>query len=240
MIFIGDIHGHIEILKEKITAAGFQQQNFIQVGDFGLTGIGGINNELDRLIQLDGFLEAGNNKLFIMRGNHDFKYFWDFRETFPLRNIMLVRDYEVLTIENKNVFFLGGGISINRHYLTPGKDYWPNEIVEFDILKLRGAMLKDVDIVVTHIAPVEAWPSSFSLFAECCIYDETKIGNDLRRELEMEREQMSQVLKYAIESGCKLWYYGHYHKNVETETAKVHFQCIGEGSLFDTVTGNIL
>jgi len=74
MVLIGDLHGGYPELLNKIKKYKLENTSFIQVGDWGL---GFQRRELDikALVQIDSFLREQANRLYIIRGNHDNKWF---------------------------------------------------------------------------------------------------------------------------------------------------------------------
>lgn len=233
MVIIGDLHGGYPEILYKIKKFGLTKTAFIQVGDWGL---GFQHKELDikALSQIDKFLREKENHLYILRGNHDNKWFWDHRDTFNLRNVKLVKDYEVLEIENQQVIFIGGGISIDRLSRTSGKDYWPDEEIQFDEALLKSACAQGIDIAISHVAPKETWPYTFDPIVLNFIVKEMAVGKDLATDLENERQIMSQIYSYLKAAGCKQWYYGHYHESYMEERDGLIFRCVAIQEMYDT------
>ncbi|NLU96295.1 metallophosphoesterase [Chitinophaga sp. Ak27] len=233
MVIIGDLHGGYPEILYKIKKFGLEKTAFIQVGDWGL---GFQHKELDIkvLSQIDKFLREKENHLYILRGNHDNKWFWDHWDTFNLRNVKLVQDYEVLEIENQRVFFIGGGISIDRLSRTPGNDYWPDEEIQFDEALLKSACAQGIDIAISHIAPKETWPYTFDPIVLNFIVKEMAAGKDLATDLENERQIMSQIYSYLKAAGCREWYYGHYHESHMEERDGLIFRCVAIQEMYDT------
>lgn len=233
MIIIGDLHGGYPEILYKIKKFGLTKTVFIQVGDWGL---GFQHKELDikALSQIDKFLREKENHLHILRGNHDNKWFWDHRDAFNLQNTKLVQDYEVLEIENQRVFFIGGGISIDRLSRTSGKDYWPDEEIQFDEALLKSACAQGIDIAISHVAPKETWPYTFDPIVLNFIVKEMAAGKDLATDLENERQIMSRIYSYLKAAGCREWYYGHYHESHMEERDSVIFRCVAVQEMYDT------
>jgi len=78
-----------------------------------------------------------------------------------LKNIEFVKDYSLLNINNENVFFIGGSISIDRHrrnFLTHWEEEKIKTLENFDFLE-NGTK---IDTVVTHNAPSSFYPPLFS------------------------------------------------------------------------------
>ncbi len=232
MIIIGDLHGGYPEILYKIKKFGLEKTVFIQVGDWGL-GFQHRDLDIKALSQIDKFLKEKENHLYILRGNHDNKWFWDHRDSFDLQYVKLVQDYEVLEIENQRVFFIGGGISIDRLNRTSGKDYWPDEEIIFDEAMLQSACARDIDIAISHVAPKETWPYTFDPIVLNFV-KEMAAGKDLATDLENERQTMSQIYSSLKAAGCREWYYGHYHESHMEEREGVIFRCVVIQEMYET------
>ena len=111
MYFIGDTHGMRPVFS-IVDRFKIEKSNLIHVGDFGL-GFVSIMQDVKNLEVIDEMLIDTQNKLFVVRGNHDNPIFWDKSKGLnlpKLHNIHLVDDYSVLDIENKKILCVGGGI----------------------------------------------------------------------------------------------------------------------------------
>jgi UDP-2,3-diacylglucosamine pyrophosphatase LpxH len=223
---IGDLHGEYINLLYKITKLELTNTTFIQAGDFGL-GFHDLNYDLQTLTSLNKFLKQRNNKLYIVRGNHDNPFFWKHCQELHLTNIFFAQDYEVLIIEDQRVLCIGGGISIDRLNRTPGKDYWPDEEFVLNEALLEKACETEIDIVVTHIAPDNVWPYMFTPVVNHYVSREP----GLAAALDLERRNMRKVYKRVLQAGCKQWYYGHYHQSIVEEKDGVLFRCLDIGEM---------
>lgn len=233
MIIIGDLHGTYPEILYKIKKFGLEKTSLIQVGDWGL-GFQHKALDIKALSQIDNFLREKENYLYILRGNHDNKWFWDYRDTFNFHHLKLVQDYEVIEIENRKVFFIGGGISIDRLRRTIGKDFWPDEEIRFDESLLKLSCTQGIDIAISHIAPGEAWPYTFDPIVLNFIVKEMEAGRDLAGDLKNERQIMSKIYSSIKAAGCKEWYYGHYHESHMEEKDGLIFRCVAIQEMYDT------
>jgi predicted phosphodiesterase len=232
MIIIGDLHGGYPDILYKIKKFQLEKTVFIQVGDWGL-GFQHPDLDIRALHQIDKFLTSQQNQLYIVRGNHDNKWFWDNRDRFSFDAIKLVQDYEVMTIGHRKILFIGGGISIDRLGKIPGQGYWPDEELYFDAPLLQAACADGINTMITHIAPKEAWPYTLSPLVHHYIEKEYAAGRDLTSELENERQVMSHIYAAVKAAGCQEWYYGHYHEsNVEIKD-EIIFRCVAIQEMYD-------
>lgn len=232
MILIGDLHGSVSMLAYRINKGGLSKKSIIQVGDFGL-GYLPKEAEIHNLMVIDGYLREADSYLYIVRGNHDNPKYW-YEYNFPLTNIYLVKDYTVIKIEDKNILFIGGGISIDKIDRIEDVDYWKDEVVRYtneDIFSVRTQLESiqetTIDIIVSHIAPSFVFPLQFNNIVEYYI----KRDPSLKQKLLEERKIMDKV--FEIFRPAK-WYYGHYHKNMDTNVLGTEFKCLGIMSIWDT------
>jgi DNA repair exonuclease SbcCD nuclease subunit len=218
MIFVGDIHAEFNELISSLKKHDIRDMSVIQVGDFGI-GFDLPKKELRRLKFLNEFLESKNIKLYAIRGNHDDPTYFNGEFNFDkFSNIMLVPDYTLITIDDNNILFVGGAISIDR-YANPkvthnwkswggrkeGKNYWKDEGFIFDEDKIKS--FRDVDIVVTHTSP-GFLPPLLKIGAEIWFESDPSLEN----ELDKERRELSDM-HYLLrqKNNFKYWFYGHYH-----------------------------
>lgn len=137
MIAIGDVHGKIDTLAKKLYT--FDNEIFIQVGDFG---IGFLEDYYIR--RLDDSLVPNNNKLYIIRGNHDDPSY--FKHPPKYKQIELLKDYSVITDKDgREILCIGGGVSIDRTHRTKDISWWEDESMFYKKTK------KKFDILITHV-----------------------------------------------------------------------------------------
>ncbi len=224
LYFIGDTHGDFAELAHKLAVRGIRDSHLVQVGDFGL-GFGNKNEEELKLKTLNKTLKAGNNLLYVIRGNHDDPSY--FQKWMKISNIRLVPDYSVLELGGYSVFLAGGAISIDRKIRREGIDYWKEEEFVFDTGKLETVIgeIKNIDIVVTHTAPSEFWPFDFNNLVRAY----ARRDNDLIADLSKERELHSKLLKYITNDfKPSHWYYGHFHTTHDDEYSGIKYFALGE------------
>jgi Icc-related predicted phosphoesterase len=133
-----------------------------------------------------------NVKIYWCDGNHeDFDSIKQIEniEIFP--NIFYMERGSILRLKDgRKVLFIGGALSIDKHLRTPGRDWFPEELIsQKDICVLPD---EKIDIVISHTAPKEFILNDYH---EDYVKDPT-------------RDALSYVLnKYHP----KLWYFGHMH-----------------------------
>lgn len=243
MYFLGDTHGMRPVLsiidKHKI-----ENSNIIHVGDFGL-GFVSIDQDLKNLYLIDEALMETNNHLYVVRGNHDNPIFWDRSKglnLLKLHNLHLVDDYQVAKIEDKNILFVGGGISIDRLVRKSDKPYptwWEDEVFKWSPEKMNRVAnsIDKVDIVVTHSAPSFCYPVGTNAPIVNDWHDlELQHGYNLKSELEEERRQIDFLHDHIMARYQPThWFYGHFHHSKLTKKGKVQYKLLNVNELYELV-----
>lgn len=234
MYMMGDTHGIRPVFsiidRNKIT-----DSHLIHVGDFGL-GFVSIMQDVKNLEVIDEMLIDTQNKLFVVRGNHDNPIFWDKSKGLnlpKLHNIHLVDDYSVLDIENKKILCVGGGISIDRQIRKDDRPYpswWKDEEFQWHPGKFNRVVNNHntMDIIVTHSAPSACYPRGVDAPIVNDWHNvELEHGNNLKGELQMERKKID-MLKDAVLKAYKPtnWFYGHFHTSKTEIIDLVKFQAL--------------
>jgi DNA repair exonuclease SbcCD nuclease subunit len=234
MYFVGDLHSLFKELLKKIEKEDIKDEIIIVLGDngFGLTNIDDENNINYVKNVLDPFLKERNIKVYAIRGNHDDKRFYMGKYMNFFKNIFLVPDYTVLKLEDKNILFIGGAISVDR-IARKNKElndenlagrclsYFDNECLTLtDFQKQFLEKLTDIDIVATHTAPSWCPP-----FLNIKVDGDYKLADDITKE----REIMSEIFDILKKNNkISKHYYGHFHKNMFTEVDKIDHECLDE------------
>jgi UDP-2,3-diacylglucosamine pyrophosphatase LpxH len=229
LIFIGDVHSEFYELAHRLTVRKIRDSVLVQVGDFGV-GFYEKQVEKENLAILNKTLEASNNLLYVIRGNHDDPAY--FKKGQRIGNIQFVPDYSTLELEGYTVFLAGGAISIDRTSRIEGKNYWKEEefVLDAEWLETSLKEVKKIDIVVTHNAPTEFWPFEISNL----VWAYARRDDDLISHLAKEREMHSKLLKYLTgKFAPSHWYYGHYHTIVDGKYNNLKYQALGESQLLE-------
>ncbi len=101
---------------------------------------------------------------------------------------------EIMTIDNKTFFCLGGACSIDKMYRTPYLSWWPEEEITYHDIDNAIANLEKVDnkvdYVITHCCDTHTVIKAFGFRRDVCSDQLTFIDK---------------VVEY------KHWFFGHYH-----------------------------
>jgi len=217
--FVGDIHGHFSKLSFLIRQFDIKNSYIIQVGDFGV-GFHKDNYYKTELSKVDEVLKKRKIELFVIRGNHDNpEWFKESNHPFGLDNILLLKDYSELTLNNKHFLFVGGAVSVDRFQRTPYKDFWYDE--EF-VLKLEHEFpYRDrvFDVVVTHTRPAVC--GAFKGFNNINYY--ILQDADLKEDLITESNAMDKLWEFTKP---KNWFYGHFHESHTIDHENTKFRCL--------------
>ena len=247
ILYLGDIHGNFRIISQYIDQYDIKDAHIIQVGDFGI-GFCTLDKEKRMLEMLHHKLVKNNVFVWAIRGNHDFKPYFD-NDPFGLTNIKLVKDYTILNLEGKNILCIGGAISVDRMWRKTNKQlqgiyeeyteangidsWWPNELFVLDEKKL--VEMRDINIVVTHTCPNYCPPDNtfgFGPFVEGIIRDTGDV--DLRTDLHFERNQVTNAFAILkMNNNIDNHYYGHFHRSDTININGTKHRLLGIGELFE-------
>lgn len=205
MIYVtGDTHADIDI--GKLSTTKFPQQKnltkedyLIICGDFGLVWDGS-----RREIYWQDWLTDKNFTTLWVDGNHEnFDILYEFplidkfggkvREIAP--GIFHLDRGQVLTIDNKKIFVMGGARSHDKVYRKEHISWWKEEMPSNEEMERAIAALDEnnwtVDYVLTHCAP----RTIQTMIADW--YENDPLVSFLER--------------VRVDLNFKRWYFGHYH-----------------------------
>lgn len=215
LLFLGDIHHEFReigfYIKERYK---IENADIIQVGDFG-AGFYKINYYNTELKRLNEILKKLNNKMYVIRGNHDDPSFFD--GSWKLSNLELIPDNTVLELEDESIFCLGGAVSVDRiRRIKDGHDgYWENEKIAPDWEKIKK--LRGLTGIVAHSCPDFAPP-----IRKSNIEFALKNDSSLLADLNEERDTLTKVFhELALTNNLSFWCYGHFHGNEEMSNKPV-------------------
>ncbi len=216
MILLGDTHS-IRPIFDIIEKNNIENSNIVHVGDVGL-GFQEITRDISNLLTLDELMLETGNRIYLCRGNHDHPDFWKKNRIWlpKFHNIIFCEDYSIHKIEERNVLFVGGGISIDRTYrrdMNP-PSYWEDEEFVLDIFNEN--LKQDIDIVITHSAPDFCNPRGVDApIVNDWAKVEMQYGMNLKGDLIGERSNISALHTTIFTNGNTPthWCYGHFHSS---------------------------
>ena len=198
----GDIHGEFELFEKFIYDE--KPDIILQCGDFGIWPKFNNLNILSGNKKYKFNLKIPNyTKLFFCDGNHEDHDYLDeineLNENEIFSNIFYMKRGSVLTINNKNILFMGGADSIDKRERTIKLDWFTQEIIsQKDIYNLPDV---NIEIVISHTCPEYVFDIvNTKFFGRCTKYnDPSRIALDYVFE------------KYKP----KKWYFGHFHQTMQ-------------------------
>ena len=219
-IFItGDMHGEYSRFEDE-RLKGLKEGDYLIVcGDFGFIWASEKKDDFEILVenkQLDDLEKTLPYTVLFIDGNHEN---FDRLEKYPeaekfgnkvhkiRENIYHLERGRVYTIEEKNIFCMGGAASIDKYMRIPGLSWWHQELPSEEEYERATESLKQCnykfDYVLTHTAPVEVIK---------------QMGFNPYRSEDLE---LTSYLSYVMEQ-CpfKQWYFGHWHIDEEIELTK--------------------
>ena len=206
MLVCGDIHGKFKSLIDYIKTYDIRDENILFCGDFGL-GFDTPKKDIAIIRYMNYSCKSRNIHFYIVRGNHDNPSFWlSPTHNLSSKNVHLVPDNTVLNIEGKNVLFLGGSVSVDRVDRIMDHNWWRDEVFVLDEELLKS--LRDIDIVVSHTAPLFCFPQTINIFVQEQIYKDNQLWYDINKE----RKDLEKAYNILKENNTLLyWLYGHFH-----------------------------
>lgn len=245
---VADIHGLPHLILDNIRKYDLRDCVIIVAGDIGL-GFHPYMSHYQKYFTINKELEARNINVFLVRGNHDDKsYFEELKINFA--NIKSIPDYTVITVGDKNILCVGGGISIDRKYrksrykaiVKNFKEQIP-KVTEEDLkdmvlplyfddeqVVLNTELVDDItdwginiDYVVTHSAPNFCFPKD-----KFNIKGWLKEDKNLEFDIDNERNTLTSLYIYLKDKKhyLKHWAYGHFHIHIDDMYEGVKFTAI--------------
>ncbi len=229
LFIVGDIHGEFTKLVHDITFIHKLKNSVIIVaGDSGFwyhkPGY------YERIwYRLKKRLDAANNMLLCVRGNHDNPWYYDPANWSGYDRWKTVQDHEILDILGKKILCIGGATSVDQEHRHQwnnkeerrGSDrriWWkherPNKIQE-------SHLPNKVDIIISHEAPIQIGP---------VIYRSEDMDLDIYRNICEDRDYLGMVLQ---ELKPKHWYFGHYHNSFSGTFGPTLYHGLSIGELIE-------
>lgn len=213
IFYVGDIHGKYKTLSFDLhNRYHIQDSLVICVGDIGL-GFDKLNYYIHIFSKIQKALSKNNNTLVFMRGNHDNPAWFTGNHVIDtlFNNIIIAPDYSIIEQGNDKLLLIGGGLSIDRKTRRLNKDYWIDEKIDLTLENIDFLRnLKDINIIVSHIAPKGTWPYIIDINTQ----ERAKIDKTLINEDNQQRGLLYNIYNILKQNGNKItnWYYGHYHE----------------------------
>lgn len=206
LCIVGDIHGEFCELNWMIWQKNIKDTAFIVAGDFGLGFYKpGYYEKIYHRIKKK--LEANNNCILGLRGNHDDPEYYNPESSLFLDypRFKALPDYYRLIWGDREILVIGGASSTDRGWRIAEminkpkrKIWWPSERPVKDETRLK---LKE-DIIISHEAPLCVGPVSMR---------SGDMDLDTYHDILEDREFLDKVLK---ETHPERYYFGHYHKSM--------------------------
>ena len=187
ILVVGDVHLKFSNLK-KLCKKHTPDMVF-QVGDFGYFPEDYYFNPEFLSNLPDIFFCDGNHE------NHERLRDGTIQEILP-NNVTFMERGSVVTVNGKNILFMGGSSSVDANTRTPGFDWFPGETIsEKDLDRIP----KDtrIDVVISHTCPEEVFPF---------------VNPKYNRDNDPSRKALSYILNNLCPSE---WFFGHFHKRCE-------------------------
>lgn len=217
--FLGDIHADWEGINQTLWGmweeSGRDLDLVIQVGDMGF-GMRGADSLHSMSLPCRVAWIDGNHENFALLFNRsvDAGGADPYHETDHLGWNHFLKTWEYMprgSIKN-GILFIGGALSHDKAFRTPGVDWWPEEQLS---QRQAGAIIDklenyqgEIHTVVSHDCPM-----SFSM--KDYIYGEEY--SSLTREF---LEHVRQLIK------PRRWFFGHYHVSVAREHEGCYYRCL--------------
>jgi hypothetical protein len=167
IMLVGDAHGNTQFMRAAMRQARESGCGLtIQLGDFGFWPGEDGRHHLKYVCAAS--LES-DMPLWVIDGNHDDPNIYGAMTTlWPTMRpgtIQRIQRGTVLKLHDRTIGFLGSAVSIDQGHRTPGRSWWPEEVLSaFDVDTARANSLSPpLDVMLSHdsteLPPVlKPWP----------------------------------------------------------------------------------
>lgn len=207
-VVMGDIHGRFE----------WAEYGYMRIAD---------NHDIDLLIQVGDFgfwplrgepwtLELNHPAVFV-DGNHENHEVLQSEEFGELseewRECLEIWDYKSRGSIENGILYIGGAASIDRKQRTPGRDWFPEENIQYrDKLQTMENIREydgNIHMVISHECPAG--------------FDVSGSAHRRERKDDSNRRFLQEVLK---ETEPERWFFGHYHESMEGTYGETSWRCL--------------
>lgn len=211
ILILGDTHGNNLFVSQAIAIAKEHECDAIlQLGDFGYWEH--MDNGRGFLKKVSKTASHKDMPIYWLDGNHEnhpmlwekygpgeYAPFWRIRE-----NLFYIPRGTVWEWGGTTFAAMGGAVSVDKAWRTPGYSWWPEEEVrQEDLGRLaENAEDKTIDVLVTHDAPLNPLPRSMGNY-KCD---------------DMSRHHQQVIKQVAKDLQPKLHMHGHFHYFHDTDT----------------------
>ncbi len=202
ILITGDIHNNFGRLNDLINKK--KPELVICCGDFGYWPA------VDWAEPLSNIKLQTAKKLLWCDGNHENHWALRDRTTDELvpNIIYMPRGSTYKLPDRRNILFMGGAYSIDKHLRRIGVNWFPEETIsQTDMMNLPNCK---VDIFITHTCPEELLPDLLKI--------------DERKQKDPSNQALSELWKIYKPS---LWFFGHWHRYLEGKMMGTKWHCLG-------------
>lgn len=235
ILFGGDIHGQFKTLIYEINRNNISDALIVILGDISL-GFNKYNYYINMFNYMQKKLEAKNNTVIFLRGNHDDPKYFNTQIIPIYNNIKIASDYSIISNNDINYLLIGGGISVDRYsrlatrqYSNKTDIYWIDEDVHFNDNDLELIENEKFSVILTHIAPSHVWPHQKPGIDYWLDFDKKLDDdeNDSRQKL----KNFYDIIKER--NNITHWFFGHYHEDHVEIIDNIEFRCVDKNKLYE-------
>ena len=198
IVIMGDLHSDFGYLNRFINKK--KPDIVLCAGDFGYWPTNKNYREI----------KAHNSKIYWCDGNHEDFIALKNRASDEIQpNVFYKPRGSTLTLPNGQiVLFLGGALSVDRHYRVEGISWFKDEILTFNDFDYMPDPNMKVDLVISHTCPID-FNIPFLTMGDGKFYDES-------------RRVLSHFL-HVIKP--KRWFFGHFHARMSGISRGYDWEC---------------
>lgn len=209
ILFLGDVHGswaHADYLLDQLEASPYEWDEIIQVGDLGFWP--GLNPPWRRTFDHPARWVDGNHEQFDRLEKRE-AHFGVPPETSWVagwETFLQTWEYQPRGTITDGILFVGGGRSVNKPWLTPGHNWFPQENLseadkEHVLAQVEAYGPENIHTVVAHDCPTRFDVMS-TVIAAGRQFTAVKLGPDPNRPF---LDDLFEIVR------PDRWLFGHYH-----------------------------